>query len=130
MKLENSLFETTLERKKAETTFIQVPSTALTVNSSQATTPTSSRQDLANPSATSRSERATRKRSKSRSTQGDFRIHLTLEQKLAIAMSEYELTKTEKLRLEILNAKKTDQLEVGFHCFSSFFEINRLLYLV
>ena len=100
-----------MERKKTE------PITSLpppAVNSSQTTTPTGSSQDLTTAGGTSRSDRLARKRSKSRSTQGDFRIQLTLDQKLDIASTEYEHMKNEKLRRETGNEKKIDQLEVCF----------------
>ncbi|CAF1079505.1 unnamed protein product [Adineta steineri] len=103
---ENTVFEMNLERKKAE------PITVSTnVGTSQATTPAGSSQDLSVVGGTSRSERLNRKRSKSRSTQGDFRIQLTLEQKLDIVNSELEQMKNEKNRRETTNEKKTDQLE-------------------
>ncbi|CAF3117417.1 unnamed protein product [Rotaria sp. Silwood2] len=111
LKFENSLFEAALERKKFESIISHVPSTIPPISSSQTTTPTGSYQDLANTSATNRGDRLARKRSKSRSTQSDLRIHLTLEQKLAIIISEYEQTKIDKMRREIVNEKKTDQLE-------------------
>ncbi|CAF2733052.1 unnamed protein product [Rotaria sp. Silwood2] len=111
LKFENSLFEAALERKKFESIISHVPSTIPPISSSQTTTPTGSYQDLANTSATNRGDRLARKRSKSRSTQSDLRIHLTLEQKLAIIISEYEQTKIDKMRREIINEKKTDQLE-------------------
>jgi DNA repair exonuclease SbcCD ATPase subunit len=99
-----------LERKKSEPiTFI--PQSAA-VNSSQATTPTGSSQDLTTSGGgTSRADRLARKRSKSRSTQGDFRIQLTLEQKLDIITSEVDQAKNEKTRREAANEKKIDQLE-------------------
>jgi hypothetical protein len=100
-----------LERKKSE------PITVVTqpaVNSSQTTTPTGSVQDLTTVGGTSRTDRLARKRSKSRSTQGDFRIQLTLDQKLDIIVSEYDQTRNEKTRREIANEKKIDQLEVYF----------------
>ena len=109
---ENALFETVLERKKSEIPVQQVSSlSSAAASSSQATTPTDAHQDLTNSGTTNRGDRA-RKRSKSRSTQGDFRIQLTLEQKHDIVISEYEQTKNEKLRCETLNEKKIDQLEV------------------
>ncbi|CAF0930694.1 unnamed protein product [Rotaria sordida] len=111
LKFENSLFETALERKKAESTISHVSPSIPPVSSSQATTSTGSYQDLINTSVTNRNDRVTRKQSKSRSTQSDFRILLTLEQKLAIIMSEYEQIKIEKMRRETINEKKTDQLE-------------------
>ena len=101
-----------MERNKSETVVSFAPSTVPTLSSSQTTTPTGSYQDLTNVSSLSRGERLGRKRSKSRSTQGDFRIHLTLEQKLGIVISEYELAKTEKYRRQNMNEKKIDQLEV------------------
>lgn len=119
--LENGIFEANLERKKSEP-ITAAPAPA--VNASQATTPSSSSQDLAG-AGTSRSERLARKRSKSRSTQGDFRIQLTLEQKIEIITTEYEQTRSEKSRREGANEKKMDQLEVFileteilFICFS------------
>jgi len=112
---ENLLFETTLERKKSEPIANQISSTAPPVNLYQTATSHDSNHDLTNASATSRSERLSRKRSKSRSTQSDFRIKLTLEQKLDIVLSELELTKNEKIRCESANEKKVDQLEVCFH---------------
>jgi hypothetical protein len=101
-----------LERKKSEpiSTYTQPAP-----NSSQATTPTGSSQDLASAGGTSRTDRLARKRSKSRSTQGDFRIQLTLEQKLDIITTEYDQAKNEKTRNEVANEKKLDQLEVCFH---------------
>ena len=91
-----------------------------TVAASQNTTPTGSAQDLSASGAagggTSRSDRLARKRSKSRSTQGDFRIQLTMEQKLDIIMSEHDLARNESTRREVANEKKLDQLKV---CFTS-----------
>jgi TolA-binding protein len=98
-----------LERKKSEPITVNVPTA---VSSSQTTTPTGSIQDLSNVGGTSRSDRLARKRSKSRSTQGDFRVQLTLEQKLDIATLEYEQMKNEKNRRETANEKRIDQLEV------------------
>lgn len=84
------------------------------VNSSQATTPTGSYQDLSSVGGggTSRQDRIARKRSKSRSTQGDFRIQLTMEQKLDIIVSEYEQQKNEQTRRQTANDKRTDMLQV------------------
>jgi hypothetical protein len=107
---ENQIFETNLERKKSEPITIVAPTAA--VSSSQATTPTGSSQDLTTGGGTSRSDRLARKRSKSRSTQGDFRIQLTLDQKLDIVASEYDQMKNEKTRKETANEKRIDQLEV------------------
>jgi hypothetical protein len=104
-----------LERKKSESIAHQFSSAAPPVHSFQTATSHDSNQDLTNTSATSRGERLSRKRSKSRSTQGDFRIQLTLEQKLDIVLSEYELMKNETIRCENENEKKIDQLEVCFH---------------
>jgi hypothetical protein len=99
-----------LERKKSE------PIAATTgTASSQVTTPSGSSQDLTVIGGTSRSDRLSRKRSKSRSTQGDFRIQLTLEQKVDIVVSEYEQIKAEKNRREQANEKKIDQLEVCYY---------------
>ena len=68
----------------------------------------------------SRGERFARKRSKSRSTQGDFRIALTLDQKVAVIVSEHDHMKNEENRREATNEKKLDQLEVRRRsCFSS-----------
>jgi hypothetical protein len=106
-----------LERKKSEPIVHHIPSAGggpSLSSSSQATTPNDSFQDLTSTSATNRSERLTRKRSRSRSTQADFRVQLTFEQKLDIALSEYELTKTEKIHCEAANEKKIDQFEVCF----------------
>jgi len=99
-----------LERKKSE------PITVVTqpVNSSQTTTPTGSAQDLTTIGGTSRTDRLARKRSKSRSTQADFRIQLTIEQKIDLIISEYEQIKNEKLRYETANEKKIDQFQVCF----------------
>jgi hypothetical protein len=108
---ENSIFEINLERKKSEPIPTVIPQTA----TSQATTPTGSNQDLTTAGGgggTSRSERLARKRSKSRSTQGDFRIQLTLEQKLDIIVLEFDQAKNEKTRRETANEKKIDQLQV------------------
>ncbi|CAF2369707.1 unnamed protein product [Rotaria sp. Silwood2] len=107
---ENNIFETNLERKKSEPITAPVAASAA-VSSSQATTPTNSSQDLTTAGATSRSDRFARKRSKSRSTQGDFRIQLTLEQKLDIITTEYEQMRNEKNRRETTNEKRIDQLE-------------------
>ncbi|CAF1550148.1 unnamed protein product, partial [Didymodactylos carnosus] len=105
---ENRVFETNLERKKSE----PVPtSNALGVSaagSSLTSTPTGSTQDV---SGGGRGDRLARKRSKSRSTQGDFRVQLTLEQKLDIIVSEYEQMKNDKQKKEMSNEKKLDQLE-------------------
>jgi len=106
---ENSIFEINLERKKSE----PIPTTA--AGASQVTTPSGSSQDLTVIGGTSRSDRLSRKRSKSRSTQGDFRIQLTLEQKVDIFTSEYEQIKAEKNRREAANEKKIDQLEVCYY---------------
>ncbi len=106
---ENSIFEISLERKKSE----PIPTTATAA--SQVTTPSGSSQDLTVIGGTSRSDRLSRKRSKSRSTQGDFRIQLTLEQKVDIVASEYEQIKAEKNRREQANEKKIDQLEVCYY---------------
>ena len=110
----NSIFEVNLERKKSE----PIPTVVHQAATSQATTPTGSSQDLttAGGGGTSRSERLARKRSKSRSTQGDFRIQLTLEQKLDIIILEFDQAKNEKTRREAASEKKIDQLEV---CLSS-----------
>jgi hypothetical protein len=108
---ENQIFEINLERKKSEPIPVAVPTTAA-ANSSQATTPTGSAQDLTTVGGTSRADRLARKRSKSRSTQGDFRIQLTLDQKLDIVTSEYDQMKNDKTRREAGNEKKIDQLEV------------------
>lgn len=100
-----------MERKKSEPVSLVQP----TVATSQATTPTGSAQDLTTSGGglgTSRSDRLARKRSKSRSTQGDFRIQLTMEQKLEIITSEHDLTKNESSRREVANEKKLDQLKV------------------
>jgi hypothetical protein len=115
---ENNIFEVNLERKKSE----PIP-TVIPQASSQTTTPTGSNQDLtaggAGGGGTSRSDRLARKRSKSRSTQGDFRIQLTLEQKLDIITLEFDHAKNEKTRREVANEKKIDQLEVCFQFSSS-----------
>jgi len=99
-----------LERKKSE----PIPTVIPAANASQTTTPTGSSQDLTTSGGggTSRSDRLARKRSKSRSTQGDFRIQLTLEQKLDIIILEYDQIKNGKTRQEAANEKKIDQLEV------------------
>ena len=110
---ENTIFETNLERKKSEPIVIAAPTTAATAaNSSQTTTPTGSHQDLSTVGGTGRNDRMGRKRSKSRSTHGDFRIQLTLEQKLDIISTEFEHMKNEKHRREITIEKRLDQLEV------------------
>ncbi len=101
-----------MERKKSEP--ITVITQPAAVNSSQTTTPTGSSQDLTTVGGTSRTDRLARKRSKSRSTQGDFRVQLTLEQKLDIVILEYDQIKNEKIRRETANEKKIDQLEVYF----------------
>lgn len=105
-----------MERKKSEP--ISIVAQQVAANSSQATTPTGSVQDLTTVGGTSRADRLARKRSKSRSTQGDFRIQLTLEQKLDIIISEYDQTKNEKTRRETANEKKIDQLEVCLNVLS------------
>jgi N-acyl-D-aspartate/D-glutamate deacylase len=105
-----------LERKKNEPITHHVPSASAIVNSSQTTTPTGSYQDLTTTGGTaSRGDRLARKRSKSRSTQGDFRIQLTLEQKLDIVTLEYDQMKIDKSRREIADEKNTDQFEVCFY---------------
>ncbi len=104
-----------MERKKSESITHRISSAAPPVHSSQTATSNDSNHDLTNTSATGRGERLSRKRSKSRSTQGDFRVQLTLEQKLDIVLSEYELMKNETIRFENANEKKVDQLEVCFH---------------
>ncbi|CAF3287938.1 unnamed protein product [Rotaria socialis] len=106
---ENNIFEINLERKKSEP--ITAAPAAPAANASQATTPTSSSQDLTTVGGTSRNDRFARKRSKSRSTQGDFRIQLSLEQKIDIITTEYEQMRNEKSRRETANEKKMDQLE-------------------
>lgn len=111
---ENNVFEVNLERKKSEP--ITTSTTTAPVSSSQTTTPTSSSQDLTTTGGTSRSDRLARKRSKSRSTQGDFRIQLTLEQKLDIMSFEFEQMRNEKNRRETANDRKIDQLEVCTEC--------------
>lgn len=108
-----------------------------TVAASQTTTPTGSAQDLtasgAGGGGTSRSDRLARKRSKSRSTQGDFRIQLTMEQKLDIISSELDLARNESARREVANEKKVDQLKVCFAiihmlvCISLFFFFSQTL---
>ncbi|CAF4911501.1 unnamed protein product, partial [Rotaria magnacalcarata] len=75
-------------------------------------TPIGSYQDSANTNATGRVDRLARKQSKSRSTQSDIRIRLTLEQKLAIIASEYEQIKTERFRCDKINERNIDQSEV------------------
>lgn len=115
LNFENSIFEANLERKKSEPVVSLAPAaTSAAVNSSQATTPTGSYQDLSSVGGggTSRQDRIARKRSKSRSTQGDFRIQLTMEQKLDIIISEYEQQKNEQTRRQIANEKRTDLLQV------------------
>jgi hypothetical protein len=100
-----------LERKKSE--LVGHPdSSAPLVTSSQITTPTGSHHDLISAGGTNRGDRGARKRSKSRSTQSDFRIQLTFEQKLDITTSEYEQMSNENIRRETANQKKIDQLEV------------------
>ncbi|UJR16150.1 hypothetical protein I4U23_003061 [Adineta vaga] len=106
LRFENSLFEQNLERKKAEPI---VAST--TVGTSQATTPAGSSLDLTTAGGNTRSDRLSRKRSKSRSTQGDFRIQLSLEQKNEIVLAEYEQMKADRNRQETRNEKTIHQLE-------------------
>ena len=89
------IFEINLERKKSEPIPIVAPTTAA-ANASQTTTPTGSAQDLSTVGGMSRADRLARKRSKSRSTQGDFRIQLTLDQKLDIVTAEYDQMKNDK----------------------------------
>ena len=102
-----------MERKKSE--LVSHPDlSASLVTSSQITTPAGSHHDSISAGGTSRGDRAARKRSKSRSTQSDFRIQLTIEQKLDITTSEFEQTSNENVRREAANEKKTDQLEVCF----------------
>ena len=128
---ENGLFETNLERKKSEpVTFTAPAATSAAVNSSQATTPTGSYQDLSATGATSRNDRLARKRSKSRSTQGDFRIQLTMEQKLDIITTEYEQMKNEKTRRETAGEKKIDQLEVRLSRSFERFDMSHSSFLV
>ncbi|CAF3454545.1 unnamed protein product [Rotaria socialis] len=111
LKFENTIFEAAVERKKSEFLIPQSSSLLTPVSSSQATTPIGSYQDSSNTNATGRVERLARKQSKSRSTQSDIRIRLTLEQKLAIVASEYEQIKTEALRRNTVNERNTDQSE-------------------
>ncbi len=119
LKFENIIFETILERKKFEPIPHHISSAVPRTSSSQATTPINGsiqNHDLLNASGTSRNDRSTRKRSRSRSTQAELRVQLTLEQKLEFITSEYELTRNEKLRHEIEHEKQIDQLEVcHFH---------------
>ena len=112
LKLENAVFETALERKRLEPVASHTPSVAPPASSSQATASAGSHQDSPSTGVTSRTERLARKRSKSRSTQGDIRIQLTFKQKLAIIASEYEQMRLEKSRHKTMNEKKIDQLEV------------------
>ena len=119
---ENSVFESNLERKKSEPITYTTPSMATTNLNSSQTTPTGSNQDLTTVGGSSRGERYARKRSKSRSTQGDFRIALTLDQKVAVIVSEHDHMKNEENRREAANEKKLDQLEV---CLSSIVSIQR-----
>ncbi len=114
--MENGIFESILDRKKAETIEQHVPSAVSTMSASQITTPNVSNQDVTNTnSATSRVDRLARKRSRSRSTQSDIRVQLTIDQKLDFIISEYEQIKNEKLRHESVHEKHTAQLEVCFH---------------
>lgn len=107
------MFESSLERKKSEPVSHQISSTVPPpTSSSQATTPTGSIQDLPSSSATNRAERIARKRSRSRSTQADFRVQLTLEQKLEIFVLEFEHIRNEELRQQTNHEKDVDQLEV------------------
>lgn len=110
---ENTVFESSLERKKSDPISHHVSSAVPPpTSSSQATTPTGSIQDLPTNSAVNRTDRVGRKRSRSRSTQADFRVQLTTEQKLEIIVAEYEHTRNEKLRQETNYEKDVDQLEV------------------
>ncbi len=106
-----------MERNKSEPVVHHISSSSAAAprRSSQPTTSSDSNPDLTITSATSRSDRLARKRSKSRSTQGDFRIQLTLEQKLDIVISEYELTKNEGIRCKTMNENKLFQFQVCFH---------------
>jgi hypothetical protein len=112
LKFENTIFESILERKKAEPVVHHVLSMSASQTSS---TPNDINQDVTNTNTTSRADRLVRKRSRSRSTQSDIRVQLTLEQKLDFITSEYEQTKTEKLRYEIAHEKDTNRFEVCFH---------------
>jgi hypothetical protein len=123
LKFENILFEKTLGRKKSATVTHHISSSVPPVNLSQTTTPNDSTHDLTNTSATSRGDRLSRKRSRSRSTQGDFPTQLTLEQKLHIAISEYELIRNEENLHGNTYEKELDQFEVGVHLILSI--INR-----
>jgi hypothetical protein len=112
---ENSVFESILERKKTEPVAHPVSAAQPPVSSSQATTSASSHHDLTSASGTSRGDRGARKRSKSRSTQSDFRIQLTLEQKLDIIIAEHEQTSNEKMRRETAHENNIAQIEVCVH---------------
>ncbi len=123
-----------MERNKSEPVVHHISSSSAAAprRSSQPTTSSDSNPDLTITSATSRSDRLARKRSKSRSTQGDFRIQLTLEQKLDIVILEYDQTKNEKVRRETAHEKRIDQLEVCFNfilfeIFPYFFFLSLLL---
>ncbi|CAF1017504.1 unnamed protein product [Adineta ricciae] len=106
LQLENSLYEQNLERKKAE------PISLLASGTSQVITPAGSSQDLSTVGGGgTRGDRLSRKRSKSRSTQGDFRIQLTIEQKIEIIHAEYEQMKADRNRQEAKSEKTIHQLE-------------------
>ena len=95
--LENQIFEK--YQKKLEP--FMLANVAGTSSSSLSTTPSGSMYDLSNagaggaPPSTGGGGSKFRKRSKSRSTQGDFRMRLTADQKCDIASKEIEELKDE-----------------------------------
>ena len=80
-----------------------------TNTSSLSTTPSGSIYDLAaNSGAGGTSNRGYRKRSKSRSTHGDYRMRLTAEQKSEIVVKEIEEIKVEMQKTSEENEKELD----------------------
>ena len=77
-----------------------------TTQSSLSNTPSGSTHDLANPQPVS--NRGYRKRSKSRSTQGDFRMRLTAEQRCDIAIKEIEELKEDMKKMDEEAEKELD----------------------
>lgn len=109
---ENSLLETNLDRKKLEKQIVRQASELEQINLPLTITPNGSNHDTNVSTSTNRNDRVPRKRSKSRSTQADFRLQLTFQQKLDIVISEYEIIRSEKINSDNTYEKLFDQLEV------------------
>ena len=105
--LENQIFDKYI--KKLEP-LIQA-SQAAASTSSLANTPSGSMHDLNNTQGSTGGGgggNKFRKRSKSRSTQGDFRIKLTTEQKCEIAIKEIDELKEESVRMIQMSERNLD----------------------